>query len=42
MILEMSVANNTTLATLQTISNWGLLDFRKEREVATSWSSGSE
>ena len=34
-ILEMSVATNTTLATLQTISNLGLLDFRKEREVAT-------
>jgi rhamnose transport system ATP-binding protein len=34
-ILEMSVATNTTLATLQTISNFGLLDFRKEREVAT-------
>ena len=34
-ILEMSVANNATLATLQAISNLGLLDFRKERVVAT-------
>ncbi len=33
-ILEMSVAANATLATLQTISNLGMLDFRKERVVA--------
>jgi rhamnose transport system ATP-binding protein len=33
-ILEMSVASNTTLATLQSISNLGMLDFSKEREVA--------
>jgi rhamnose transport system ATP-binding protein len=34
-ILEMSVASNVTLATLQTISNIGMLDFDKERQVAT-------
>ena len=34
-ILEMSVASNTTLATLRSISNFGMLDFRKERDVAT-------
>jgi rhamnose transport system ATP-binding protein len=34
-ILEMSVANNATLATLRAISNFGMLDFRRERDVAT-------
>ena len=34
-ILEMSVAANATLATLRAISNLGLLDFRKERAVAS-------
>jgi rhamnose transport system ATP-binding protein len=37
-ILEMSVAANTTLATLRTIANLGMLDFGKEREVATDLS----
>src|SRR5262249_30872945 len=32
-ILEMSVAANTTLATLRAVSSSGLLDFRREREV---------
>ncbi len=34
-ILEMSVATNATLATLREISTLGLLDFRRERQVAT-------
>ena len=34
-ILEMSVATNTTLATLRSIANFGMLDFGREREVAT-------
>ncbi len=33
-ILEMSVAANATLATLRAISTMGMLDFRREREVA--------
>ena len=37
-ILEMSVASNVTLATLRAISNLGMLDLRKEREVATDLS----
>ena len=37
-ILEMSVAANATLATLQTISNLGMLDFRKERALANDLS----
>jgi rhamnose transport system ATP-binding protein len=37
-ILDMSVAANETLATLRSISNLGMLDFRKEREVATELS----
>jgi rhamnose transport system ATP-binding protein len=37
-ILEMSVSVNETLATLRSISNLGMLDFRKEREVATELS----
>jgi len=36
-ILEMSVAQNTTLATLPDISSMGLIDFRREREVAASF-----
>jgi rhamnose transport system ATP-binding protein len=34
-ILEMSVATNATLATLRSIANLGMLDFGREREVAT-------
>jgi len=34
-ILEMSVANNATLATLRDISTLGMLDFRRERAVAS-------
>ena len=37
-ILEMSVASNETLATLGRISTLGMLDFRKEREVAADLS----
>jgi rhamnose transport system ATP-binding protein len=37
-ILEMSVAGNATLATLGRISTLGMLDFRKEREVASDLS----
>jgi rhamnose transport system ATP-binding protein len=37
-ILEMSVASNATLATLGRISTLGMLDFRKEREVAADLS----
>jgi len=36
-ILEMSVATNTTLATLGAISRAGLLDFRRERAVAADF-----
>jgi rhamnose transport system ATP-binding protein len=36
-ILEMSVARNTTLATLQAVSSFGLLDFRRERAVAAGF-----
>lgn len=36
-VLEMSVAANTTLATLRAIANVGLIDFRKELDVATSF-----
>ncbi len=34
-ILEMSVASNTTLATLRSISNMGWMNFAREREVAS-------
>jgi rhamnose transport system ATP-binding protein len=33
-ILDMSVASNATLATLDSVSSRGLLDFRRERDVA--------
>jgi rhamnose transport system ATP-binding protein len=36
-ILEMSVVRNTTLATLQAVSSFGLLDFRRERAVAAGF-----
>ncbi len=36
-ILEMSVAANTTLATLRAVSTFGLLDFRRERAVAADF-----
>ncbi len=35
-ILEMSVAANTTLATLEKIASFGLLDFARERDVASA------
>ena len=33
-ILDMTTAANTTLATLRTISRFGFLDFRRERDIA--------
>ncbi|HWE00795.1 MAG TPA: sugar ABC transporter ATP-binding protein [Tepidisphaeraceae bacterium] len=36
-ILEMSVAANTTLAVLNRIANGGLLDFSRERKIAASY-----
>jgi rhamnose transport system ATP-binding protein len=36
-VLEMSVAQNTTLATLRKIARGGMIDFAKEREVAESF-----
>ena len=36
-ILEMSVATNTTLATLRAVSSAGLLDFARERAVAAEY-----
>jgi rhamnose transport system ATP-binding protein len=36
-ILDLSVARNTTLAILPQISTRGFLDFRRERAVARSW-----
>jgi len=36
-VLEMSVAQNTTLATLRKIARGGMIDFDKERQVAESF-----
>ena len=36
-VLEMPVAENITLAALDTITRFGALDFRREREVATDY-----